>query len=73
MGYEVEIGQVLDRRFQITGVLSQGGMAIIFRAVDRLTPPRPYGPLTRLGIKWLAFATIPLVAFGLLYVLGHRP
>ena len=38
----------------------------------RLTPPRPYRPLTRLGVKWLAFATIPLVAFGLLYLLGHR-
>ena len=38
----------------------------------RLTPPRPYRPLTRLGIKWLALATIPLFAFGLLYFFGHR-
>ena len=37
MGYEVEIGQVLDRRFKITGLLSQGGMATIFRALDLAT------------------------------------
>ena len=34
MGYEVEIGQVLDQRFKITGQLSQGGMATVFRALD---------------------------------------
>ena len=34
MGYEVQIGDVLDERFEITGLLSQGGMATVFRARD---------------------------------------
>ena len=38
----------------------------------RLTPPRPYRPLLGLGIKWLAFTIIPLVAFALLYFFSHH-
>jgi len=34
MGYEVEIGEVLDERFKITGLLNEGGMARVFRATD---------------------------------------
>jgi serine/threonine protein kinase len=37
-----------------------------------LTPPRPYRPLTRLGVKWLALAAIPLVLFALIYVFGRH-
>jgi serine/threonine-protein kinase len=35
MGHEVQIGQVLDDRFQITDVISRSGMASIFKATDR--------------------------------------
>ena len=62
MGYDVEIGQVLDRRFEITGLLSEGGMATIFRAVDLATGDE-------VAVK---VPLIPLVAFGLLYLFGHR-
>ncbi len=34
MGYEVEVGQTLDNRFQILGVISRSGMASIFKARD---------------------------------------
>jgi serine/threonine-protein kinase len=37
-----------------------------------LTSPRPYHPLTHLGVKWLAFTAIPLAVFALLYVFGHH-
>lgn len=33
-GYEIEIGQVLDERFQIIDVINRSGMATIFKAVD---------------------------------------
>ena len=39
---------------------------------SHLTPPRPYRPLTRLGLKWLAFAAVPLILFILLFIFGHR-
>jgi len=32
--YEVETGQVIDNRFQITDVINRSGMATIFKAVD---------------------------------------
>jgi serine/threonine-protein kinase len=32
--YEIEIGQVLDERFQITEVINRSGMATIFKALD---------------------------------------
>ncbi len=31
---EIQVGEVLDRRFHITGVISRSGMASIFKAVD---------------------------------------
>ncbi len=34
MSYEVETGNVLDRRFQIVEQLCRGGMATIFKAID---------------------------------------
>jgi len=33
-GYEIEIGQVLDERFQIIDVINRSGMATIFKAID---------------------------------------
>lgn len=33
-GYEIQIGQVLDERFQITDVINRSGMATIFKAID---------------------------------------
>jgi serine/threonine-protein kinase len=35
VGHEVQVGQVLDNRFQITDVISRSGMASIFKAIDR--------------------------------------
>ncbi len=32
--YEIEIGQVLDERFQITEIINRSGMATIFKALD---------------------------------------
>jgi eukaryotic-like serine/threonine-protein kinase len=32
--YEIQIGQVLDERFQITEVINRSGMATIFKAID---------------------------------------
>ena len=34
MGHEVEVGHVLDNRFQITDLVSRSGMASIFKATD---------------------------------------
>ncbi len=34
MGHEVQVGQVLDGRFEITDVVSRSGMASIFKATD---------------------------------------
>src|SRR5271170_4078267 len=34
MGYEIEVGEVLDERFKITALVSEGGMANVFLAVD---------------------------------------
>jgi serine/threonine protein phosphatase PrpC len=34
MGHEVEVGHVLDGRFEITDVISRSGMASIFKATD---------------------------------------
>ncbi|HEV3255329.1 MAG TPA: serine/threonine-protein kinase, partial [Gemmataceae bacterium] len=37
MSNEIQVGQVLDDRFHITGVISRSGMASIFKAVDMKT------------------------------------
>jgi serine/threonine-protein kinase len=34
MSHEIQVGQVLDDRFHITGVISRSGMASIFKATD---------------------------------------
>ncbi len=35
MGHEIQVGQVLDERFEIIEVISRSGMASIFKALDR--------------------------------------
>ena len=35
MGHEIQIGQILDNRFEITEVISRSGMASILKALDR--------------------------------------
>jgi serine/threonine-protein kinase len=37
MGHDLEVGQVLDDRFEITELVAKSGMAEIFRATDRKT------------------------------------
>ena len=37
MGHEVEVGHLLDKRFQITDLVSRSGMASIFKATDLQT------------------------------------
>jgi serine/threonine-protein kinase len=37
MSHELEVGDVLDERFEITDVISRSGMATIFKAKDRTT------------------------------------
>jgi serine/threonine protein phosphatase PrpC len=35
--HEIDVGQVLDKRFEITGLISRSGMASIFKAFDQQT------------------------------------
>ena len=35
MGSELEVGQTLDGRYEITDLISRSGMASIFKAIDR--------------------------------------
>jgi serine/threonine-protein kinase len=37
MGHEIEVGQTLDNRYQITDQISRSGMASIFKATDSVT------------------------------------
>ena len=37
MGQELEVGHLLDNRFQITVVIARSGMASIFKAADTLS------------------------------------
>ena len=34
MSNDIQIGQILDKRFEITGLIERGGMATIFKAID---------------------------------------
>ncbi|HXX94165.1 MAG TPA: serine/threonine-protein kinase, partial [Planctomycetota bacterium] len=40
MPTDLEIGQLLDGRFQVTGLISRGGMASVFEAIDRTSDRR---------------------------------
>ena len=51
---EIEVGQVLDNRFQITGVISRSGMASIFKATDLLT-----GHVLAVKVPFMQFESDP--------------
>ena len=54
MSNEIEVGQVLDNRFQITGVISRSGMASIFKATDLLT-----GHVLAVKVPFMQFESDP--------------
>jgi serine/threonine protein phosphatase PrpC len=54
MGHELEPGQLLDDRFEITDLISKSGMASIFRATDRKT-----GRIVALKIPFMHFESDP--------------
>ena len=54
MSNEIEVGQVLDNRFQITGVISRSGMASIFKATDLLT-----GQVLAVKVPFMQFESDP--------------
>ena len=37
LGHEIEIGHLLDNRFEITALIARSGMATVFQAIDRQT------------------------------------
>ena len=51
---ETEIGQVLDDRFEITGVIARSGMASIFKALDRKT-----GQVVAVKVPFMQFESDP--------------
>jgi serine/threonine protein phosphatase PrpC len=53
-GHEIQIGQVLDDRFEITDTISQGGMATIYKATDRRT-----GKTVAIKIPMMRFESDP--------------
>ncbi len=54
MSKEIEVGQVLDNRFQISGVISRSGMASIFKATDLLT-----GKTAAVKVPFMQFESDP--------------
>jgi serine/threonine-protein kinase len=54
MGHEVEAGQVLDDRYEVTDLISKSGMASIFRAQDRKT-----GRTIALKVPFMHFESDP--------------
>jgi len=54
MSHEVEVGQTLDDRFQITELVSRSGMASIFKAIDRQT-----GETVAVKIPFMQFESDP--------------
>jgi serine/threonine-protein kinase len=53
-GREIEVGQVLDGRFEITGTINRGGMAAIYRATDL-----PNGKTVAIKIPFMQFESDP--------------
>jgi serine/threonine protein phosphatase PrpC len=51
---ETELGQVLDDRFELTGVISRSGMASIFKALDRKT-----GQTVAVKVPFMQFESDP--------------
>jgi serine/threonine-protein kinase len=54
MGHEVEVGQTLDGRFQITELISRSGMASIFKAKDLKT-----GQIVAVKVPFMQFESDP--------------
>ena len=54
MGHEIQVGDVLDDRFEITEVLSRSGMASIFKSVDRQT-----GKFVAVKVPFLEYESDP--------------
>jgi len=54
MGHELEVGQTLDGRYQITDQISRSGMASIFKAVDTST-----GRTVALKVPFMQFESDP--------------
>ena len=54
MSHEVEVGQVLDGRFQITEVISRSGMASIFKGQDLTT-----GEVVAVKVPFMQFESDP--------------
>ena len=54
MSHELEVGDVLDERFQITDVISRSGMASIFKAKDRKT-----GQVVAVKVPFMQFESDP--------------
>ena len=51
---ETELGQILDGRFELTGVISRSGMASIFKAIDRRT-----GETVAVKVPFMQFESDP--------------
>ena len=51
---ETELGQVLDDRFELTGVISRSGMASVFKAIDRKT-----GETVAVKVPFMQFESDP--------------
>ena len=54
MSHEVDVGQTLDDRFQITELVSRSGMASIFKAIDQRT-----GETVAIKIPFMQFESDP--------------
>lgn len=54
VGSDIEVGQILDDRFEITDVISRSGMATIYKANDRET-----GGLVALKVPFMQFESDP--------------
>lgn len=54
MGSDLEVGQLLDGRFQITDLISRSGMASIFKAIDQTT-----GDVVALKVPFMQFESDP--------------
>ena len=54
MSHEVEVGQTLDGRFQITELISRSGMASIFKGIDTQT-----GETVALKVPFMQFESDP--------------
>jgi serine/threonine protein phosphatase PrpC len=57
MGSELEVGQLLDGRYEITDLISRSGMASIFKAVDRKSSIN--GGVVALKVPFMQFESDP--------------